>query len=80
MVAKDRLFRRLTRGWKSTNRHGKRHMGFTIFWVLMTPVSYITGWIYSVAFVSFLSLWALVVSHWGAYEAAIPDEEMNDGT
>ena len=42
----------------------------TIFWILMIPVSIITGWINSVAYISALSLWALVSGHWGAYQAA----------
>lgn len=43
--------------------------GLTLFWLLMIPVSIITGWINSVAYVSALSLWALVASH-GAWWAA----------
>ncbi len=50
--------------------HAKLHLWLTIGWAGMTPVSYLTGWLNSVAFVSLLSLWALVVSHWAAYEAA----------
>jgi hypothetical protein len=43
---------------------------FTIFWLAMIPVSFITGWINSVAYVSVLSLWALVASHWAAWQAS----------
>lgn len=42
----------------------------TIFWVLMIPVSVFTGLINSVAYVSALSLWALVSGHWAAWQAA----------
>jgi hypothetical protein len=42
----------------------------TIFWVVMIPVSVLTGWIHSVAYVSALSLWALVSGHWSAWQAA----------
>lgn len=41
----------------------------TIMWVLMIPLSLLTGWVKSVTFVSALSLWALVASH-GAWWAA----------
>ena len=41
----------------------------TIFWTLMIPVSYATGWVDRVSYVSGLSLWALVASH-GAWWAA----------
>jgi hypothetical protein len=43
---------------------------FTIFWVVMIPVSIVTGWISSVAYVAALSLWALVSGHWSAWQAA----------
>lgn len=42
----------------------------TLFWILMIPISIFTGWIYSVAYVSALSLWALVSGHWSAALAA----------
>ncbi|MDP9184076.1 MAG: hypothetical protein M3O29_00215 [Actinomycetota bacterium] len=43
---------------------------FTVFWVLMIPVSIATGWINSVTYVAALSLWALVSGHWSAWQAA----------
>lgn len=42
----------------------------TIFWIVMIPVSILTGWVSSVRYVSALSLWALVSGHWSAWEAA----------
>jgi hypothetical protein len=42
----------------------------TIVWVIMIPVSFATGWVKSVAYVSALSLWALVSGHWAAWQAA----------
>lgn len=42
----------------------------TIFWIVMIPVSVTTGLINSVAYVSALSLWALVSGHWSAWQAA----------
>lgn len=75
MVAPTRLLRRLMESWRRTNKHGKRHIVLTWFWVLMIPLSIITGWIHSIVFVSAISLYANVASHWSAYEGAIPDEE-----
>jgi hypothetical protein len=54
----DPLFMRRVNGW------------LTIFWIAMIPVSIITGWISSVAYVASLSLWALVSGHWSAWQAA----------
>jgi hypothetical protein len=48
---------RLAQGW------------MTLFWLAMIPLSIYTGWVNSVAYVSALSLWALVASH-GAWWAA----------
>jgi type VI protein secretion system component VasK len=42
----------------------------TIFWIIMIPVSILTGWISSVTYVAALSLWALVSGHWSAWQAA----------
>lgn len=42
----------------------------TVFWVGMIPVSLFMGWLKSVAYVSALSLWALVSGHWAAWQAA----------
>ena len=57
-VQGDPVFMRRVNGW------------LTIFWILMIPVSLITGWISSVQYVSVLSLWALVSGHWSAWLAA----------
>src|SRR5687767_664702 len=42
----------------------------TIFWLIMIPISLLTGWISSVTYVAALSLWALVSGHWSAWQAA----------
>jgi hypothetical protein len=57
-VQGDPVFMRRVNGW------------LTIFWVLMIPVSIVTGWINSVTYVAALSLWALVSGHWSAWQAA----------
>jgi hypothetical protein len=57
-VQGDPVFMRRVNGW------------LTIFWIAMIPVSIFTGWVTSVAYVSALSLWALVSGHWSAWQAA----------
>ena len=60
-VQGDPVFMRRVNGW------------FTIFWIVMIPVSIVTGWISSVTYVVVLSLWALVSGHWAAWQAARVD-------
>jgi hypothetical protein len=57
-VRSDPVLMRRINGW------------LTIFWLVMIPVSILLGWIHSVAYVSALSLWALVSGHWSAWQAA----------
>ena len=54
----DPVFMRRVNGW------------LTIFWIVMIPVSMALGLLSSVAYVSALSLWALVSGHWSAWQAA----------
>lgn len=54
----DPVFMRRVNGW------------LTIFWIMMIPVAYASGWLTSVTFVSALSLWALVSGHWSTWQAA----------
>lgn len=58
MVQGDPIFMKRVNGW------------FTIFWVVMIPISYEMHWLSSVTYVSALSLWALVSGHWSAWQAA----------
>jgi hypothetical protein len=57
-VQGDPVFMRRVNGW------------LTIFWIVVIPVSFITGLVQSTIFVSALSLWALVSGHWSAWQAA----------
>jgi hypothetical protein len=57
-VQRDPRFMRRLNGW------------LTVFWIAMIPVSGVLGWLSSVAYVSALSLWALVSGHWAAWQAA----------
>lgn len=71
-VQGDPIFMRRVNGW------------LTIFWIAMIPVSIATGLLNSVAYVSALSLWALVSGHWSAWQAARvevkQDEQAEEGT
>jgi len=53
----------------------------TIGWIIMIPISIVTGWINSVTYVAALSLWALVGSHLSAWQSGrvevIQDEDAN---
>lgn len=57
-VQGDSVFMRRVNGW------------LTMFWLAMIPISYVSGWLNSVVYVSALSLWALVSGHWAAWQAA----------
>jgi len=57
-VQGDPVFMRRVNGW------------LTMFWIAMIPVSIVFGLLSSVAYVSALSLWALVSGHWSAWQAA----------
>ena len=57
-VQGDPVFMRRVNGW------------LTIFWIAMIPVSIVFGLLSSVAYVSALSLWALVSGHWSAWQAS----------
>ena len=54
----DPVFMRRVNGW------------LTMFWIAMIPISIVFGLLSSVAYVSALSLWALVSGHWSAWQAA----------
>jgi hypothetical protein len=57
-VQGDPVFMRRVNGWA------------TVFWIVMIPISIMTGWVTSVTYVSALSLWALVSGHLSAWQAA----------
>jgi hypothetical protein len=51
----------------------------TLFWIAMIPFSLAMGWLHSVAYVSALSLWALVSGHWSAWQAARVEVKQDEG-
>src|SRR4051794_23808245 len=64
----DPVFMRRANGW------------LTIFWIVMIPISLVTGWVRSVTYVSALSLWALVSGHLGAWQASRVEVEQQRET
>jgi hypothetical protein len=69
LIQGDPVFMRRVNGW------------LTMFWLAMIPISYATGWLNSVVYVSALSLWALVSGHWSAWQAArveVAQERQNE--
>lgn len=42
----------------------------TLAWLAMIPVAIATGWIYSIAFISAISIYANVSGHMAAWQAA----------
>lgn len=51
---------------------------FTVLFIVMIPISLLTGWINSVTFVAVLSLWALVSGHLAAWTAARVEEKQDE--
>lgn len=42
----------------------------TIFWIIMVPVSILTGWVNSVEYVAALSIYALITGHLSTWQSA----------
>lgn len=53
------------------------HLILTISWLVIIPVAIVTGWIYSIVFVSAISIYANVGNHWSAWQAARVEEKQD---
>lgn len=51
------------------------HLSLLILWIVMIPVAVVTGWLYSIAFISACSIYANAASHWSAYEGVRAEEQ-----
>jgi hypothetical protein len=60
--------------WRSARVWRWVNLVLAIAWVAMVPVSMMTGWIYSVAFISGVSIYANFVSHIAGWRADEPVE------
>lgn len=47
------------------------HFGLTIGWAISLPVAIVTGWVYSLLFISACSIYANFVGHFSAFEATV---------
>lgn len=56
------------RVWRTAN------FWLMLAWLAMIPVAVVTGWVYSIAFISAASIYANVASHLAAWRADVPDE------
>jgi hypothetical protein len=54
----------------SAHAFKRYHLYATLFWMAMIPVAFITGLARSIAFITLISLWALVSTEWGAWQAS----------
>jgi hypothetical protein len=50
----------------------------TVFWIIMVPISVLMGWVNSVAYVSALSIYALMAAHLSTYAAARTEVMQSD--
>jgi hypothetical protein len=61
--------------WRRTNGPGKRQVVLAGVWTVLGIVIMATGLRDSVAVLSAVTLYTVVVGHWGAFQAATPTEE-----
>lgn len=58
--------------WRSPQAWRWINLALAITWAAMLPLSIATGWIYSVAFISAVSIYANFVSHIAGWRADEP--------
>lgn len=58
--------------WRSSQLWRWVNLILAVVWVLMVPLSIYTGWIYSVAFIAAVSIYANFVSHIAGWRADEP--------
>jgi hypothetical protein len=51
------------------------NLALAVAWALMIPIAILTGWIYSIAFISAASIYANFISHIAAWRADVPTDE-----
>jgi hypothetical protein len=50
-------------------------MLLALVWTAMIPIAVMTGWLYSLAFISAASLYANIASHIAAWRADVPNRK-----
>lgn len=53
--------------------YARLNLILTVAWGVLLPVSIVTGWIYSLAFISAISIYACVSTHFAAWRADADD-------
>ena len=77
MTTQNLLPQRLHRphGPPQLGRNWIRKLNFVlaVAWAVMIPVAIMTGWLYSIAFISTVSIYANFISHVAAWRADVPN-------
>jgi hypothetical protein len=60
--------------WRSARLWRWINLILAVIWLAMVPISIMTGWIYSIAFISAASMYANFVSHIAGWRADEPVE------
>ena len=55
----------------------KLNFALAVAWATMIPISILTGWIYSIAFIAAASIYANFISHLAAWRADVPNSRGN---
>jgi hypothetical protein len=63
--------------WMHLDKRDLFNLARVVWWLVLTPISFFMGWLDKVVFVSLLSIWALVESAWGAFEASSAQTQIN---
>lgn len=49
----------------------RANLGLAVAWLVMVPVAVVTGWLYSIAFISAASIYANAAGHLAAWRADV---------
>lgn len=53
------------------------HAVLTVLWLVVVPVSILTGWLWSIAFISACSIYANAAGHAAAWQASRGEEKQD---
>lgn len=54
------------------------HAVLAVAWAVMLPVALVTGWVYSLVFISACSLYANAAAHFGGWQGGRAERAAND--
>lgn len=58
--------------------HAKIHLVLLLFWGIMIPAALFIGWAESVIYVSLVSIYANMATHWSAYAGARAERKQEE--